>query len=47
LAGLRAANWPGVRGTSHATLRAYEQGRKQPGVDTFARLLRPAALPSI
>ena len=27
-------------GTSHATIAAYEAGRKTPGVDTFVRLLR-------
>jgi transcriptional regulator with XRE-family HTH domain len=27
-------------GTSHATVAAYEAGRKTPGVDTFLRLLR-------
>jgi len=29
-------------GTSHATLSAYEAGRKQPGVDTLTRILRAA-----
>ncbi|MFU8815068.1 MAG: helix-turn-helix domain-containing protein [Pseudomonadales bacterium] len=29
-------------GTSHATLIAYEKGRKTPGVDTFVRILEAA-----
>jgi transcriptional regulator with XRE-family HTH domain len=29
-------------GTSHATLAAYEAGRKVPSVDTFDRILRAA-----
>ena len=29
-------------GTSHATLAAYEAGRKVPSVDTFERVLRAA-----
>lgn len=29
-------------GTSHSTLAAYESGRKTPGVDTLARILRAA-----
>ncbi|MCU1369280.1 MAG: putative Xre family DNA-binding protein [Ilumatobacteraceae bacterium] len=29
-------------GTSHSAIAAYEAGRKEPSVDTFARLLRAA-----
>ena len=31
-------------GTSQATLSAYEAGRKSPGLDTLARLIRAAGL---
>lgn len=29
-------------GTSHATVAAYESGRKEPGVETLVRILRAA-----
>lgn len=31
-----------VAGTSHSAVAAYEAGRKEPSVETFARLLRSA-----
>lgn len=41
-AGLTQARLAALAGTSQATLSAYENGRKQPSVDTLDRLLAAA-----
>lgn len=41
-AGLTLRELAARAGTSHATLAAYEHGRKCPTVDTFERILRAA-----
>ena len=41
-AGLTLRELAGRAGTSHATLAAYEAGRKVPTVETFERVLRAA-----
>jgi transcriptional regulator with XRE-family HTH domain len=41
-AGLSLRELAGRAGTSHATLSAYEAGRKVPTVETFERVLRAA-----
>jgi transcriptional regulator with XRE-family HTH domain len=41
-AGLTLRQLAARAGTSHATLAAYEAGRKAPTVDTFERVLRAA-----
>ena len=38
-AGLTLRGAARAAGTSHATLSAYERGRKSPSVDTFLRIL--------
>src|SRR5687767_5515311 len=43
-AGLSQQELAARAGTSQATLSAYENGRKQPTVETFDRLLAAAAL---
>jgi transcriptional regulator with XRE-family HTH domain len=41
-AGLSLRELAARAGTSHATLAAYEQGRKMPGAATFLRILEAA-----
>ena len=41
-AGLSLRELGRAAGTSHATISAYEAGRKEPGIDTLTRILRAA-----
>ncbi|MEO1057495.1 MAG: helix-turn-helix transcriptional regulator [Actinomycetota bacterium] len=41
-AGLTLRELAQLAGTSHSTIAAYENGRKSPNVNTFARVMRAA-----
>jgi len=43
-AGMSLRQLAGRAGTSHATLAAYESGRKVPSVETFDRILRASGV---